>query len=181
MVNAMSAACTASRPKLEEIWVWLRQVVDPEIPIVSVVDLGIVRDVVWSGNDPDLCIVTVTPTYSACPATSVIREHICNELEAHGMRVQLQIRLSPPWTTDWISEEGKEKLRGFGIAPPKGPAVQPATPGLPVLNSFEKLQISCPRCGSQHTTVISQFGSTLCKALYRCDECLEPFDYFKCH
>lgn len=181
MVIATSAARTAIRPTVEEIWSWLREVADPEIPFVSVVDLGIVRDVGWSGDDRDLCNVTLTPTYSACPATSLIGHLICDELELHGLSVQLQIRLSPPWTTDWISEEGKEKLRSFGIAPPSGRVAQPAATGLPVLNTFERPHIACPRCGSHRITLISQFGSTLCKALYRCDECLEPFDYFKCH
>jgi ring-1,2-phenylacetyl-CoA epoxidase subunit PaaD len=181
MVNTTSTVCTAPRPVVEEIWSWLREIADPEIPVVSVVDLGIVRDAAWSDVDPGQCIVTVTPTYSACPAISLICQRICNELEAHGVRVQLQIRLSPAWSTDWISEEGKEKLRGFGIAPPSGPAAKPTTTGLLVLNTFDQLQIACPRCGSHRTTVISQFGSTLCKALYRCNECLEPFDYFKCH
>lgn len=181
MVSAVRAASTSTRPRVEEIWSWLRDVSDPEIPVVSVVDLGIVRDVTWSGEDPGLCIVTVTPTYSACPATSVIRQHICDALEARGVRVQLRIQLSPPWTTDWISKEGNEKLRNFGIAPPIGPVVQPATAGLPVLNTLDRPNIICPRCGSRRITVISQFGSTLCKALCRCNECLEPFDYFKCH
>ncbi len=181
MVNATSAGCIATRPTIEEIWSWLREVADPEIPVVSVVDLGIVRDVAWSRENPELCIVAVTPTYSACPATSVIQHRICDELKAHGVRAQMQIRLSPAWTTDWISEEGKEKLRSFGIAPPAGAVAQHATAELPALKTLHQPQIACPRCGSRRTTVISQFGSTLCKALYRCDECLEPFDYFKCH
>lgn len=181
MVSATSTAGAATRPTVEEIWFWLREVSDPEIPVVSVVDLGIVRDIVWSGADRDLFIVTLTPTYSACPATSMIQHRICDELEAHSVRVQLRISLSPPWTTDWISEEGKQKLYDFGIAPPAGPVDQHETAALPVLNAVDRPQIACPHCGSHRTSVISQFGSTLCKALYRCNECLEPFDYFKCH
>lgn len=181
MVSEVSAATASIRPRVEEIWSWLREVSDPEIPVVSVVDLGIVRDVTWNDEDHDLCIVTVTPTYSACPATSVIRQHISDHLEARGVRTRLQIRLSPPWTTDWISKEGKEKLRNFGIAPPIGPVVQPETTGRPILNAVDRPTIACPRCGSRRIAVISQFGSTLCKALCRCDTCLEPFDYFKCH
>jgi ring-1,2-phenylacetyl-CoA epoxidase subunit PaaD len=181
MVSAVRTAATAARSTVEEIWSWLREVADPEIPAVSIVDLGIVRDVAWSGADRDLFIVTLTPTYSACPAISTIRHRICDALEAHAVRVQLQIRLSPPWTTDWISQEGRQKLRGFGIAPPAEPVAQDATAALPVLNPADPPQIACPRCGSHRTSVISQFGSTLCKALYRCDECLEPFDYFKSH
>lgn len=181
MVSATSTASAVIRPTVEDIWSWLREVNDPEIPVVSVVDLGIVRDVAWSGDDPGLCIVTVSPTYSACPATSVIRHRIRGEFEAHGVRVQLRIRLSPAWTTDWISEEGREKLRSFDIAPPLGPAVPLPRNGLPVLNTPNQQNIACPHCGSYRITMISQFGSTLCKALCRCDECLEPFDYFKCH
>lgn len=181
MVSVTSAASTSARPRVEEIWSWLRDVSDPEIPVVSVVDLGIVRDVTWSSEDPGLCIVTVTPTYSACPATSIIRQHICNKLEAHGVRVHLQIQLSPAWTTDLISKEGKEKLRGFGVAPPMSAIVPPAATGLPIFTTVDRPTIACPRCGSRRITVISQFGSTLCKALCRCNECLEPFDYFKCH
>lgn len=181
MVSATNNARSVTRPTIEQVWSWLREVPDPEIPAVSVVDLGIVRDVAWSSEDPELCTVTVTPTYSACPATSVIQHDISDELVAHGLRVKLQIRLSPPWTTDWISEEGKQKLRGFGITPPVGQVRQPTTAGLPIFNALDQPQVACPRCGSHRTTMISQFGSTLCKALYRCDECLEPFDYFKCH
>jgi len=181
MVSETTAASTSTRPGVEQIWSWLGEVSDPEIPVVSVVDLGIVRDVTWSGEDPGLCIVTVTPTYSACPATSVIRQHIRDKLKAHGVRAQLRIRLSPAWTTDWISREGKEKLRSFGITPPMGAVAQPETTGLPILNTVDRPTITCPRCGSCRVTVISQFGSTLCKALCRCNECLEPFDYFKCH
>lgn len=181
MVTAIGAASAATRPSLEEIWFWLQAIADPEIPIISIVDLGIVRDVRWSGEDRGLCVVTVTPTYSACPATSVIRHNICETLESHRVQVHMRIQLSPAWTTDWISEEGKEKLRRFGIAPPSGLAAVPATKGLPVLNTFQQPQVACPRCGSHRITMISQFGSTLCKALCCCDECQEPFDYFKCH
>jgi ring-1,2-phenylacetyl-CoA epoxidase subunit PaaD len=181
MVNVTSAAAIATRPTVEEIRSWLREVLDPEIPVISVIDLGVVRDVTWSENDSSLCLVTITPTYSACPATSEIQHRICDKLVEHKLRAQLQIRLSPPWTTDWISEEGKQKLHVFGIAPPAGPAARHAAAGLPVLNTSDRPPVACPRCGSRRITMISQFGSTLCKALCRCDECLEPFDYFKCH
>ena len=142
----------------ESIWAVLRSVMDPEIPVISVVDLGIVRDV-----SPDE--VTITPTYSGCPATDVIERAIREELDAAGYRhVAIKTTLSPPWTTDWISEKGKEELVAYGIAPPE----------------LAKLA-TCPRCGSTDTEEVSRFGSTPCKAQWRCKDCLEPFDRFKCH
>jgi ring-1,2-phenylacetyl-CoA epoxidase subunit PaaD len=131
---------------------------DPEIPVVSVVDLGIVRDVT-----PDQ--VTITPTYSGCPATDVIHRDIRAALDGAGFRdTAIKTTLSPPWTTDWISERGKEALRRYGIAPPD--LAKTAT---------------CPQCGSTDTEEVSRFGSTPCKAQWRCKACLEPFDRFKCH
>ena len=136
----------------------LETVMDPEIPVVSVMDLGIVRDI---GADK----VTITPTYSGCPATDVIERTIREALDANGYRdVAIETALNPPWTTDWISEEGKEKLRAYGIAPPE--LAKAAT---------------CPQCGSTNTEEVSRFGSTPCKAQWRCKDCLEPFDRFKCH
>ena len=141
-----------------DIWAVLRSVMDPEIPVVSVVDLGIVRDVT-----PDQ--VTITPTYSGCPATDVIERTIRDDLDAAGFRnVAIKTTLSPPWTTDWISETGKQALREYGIAPPD--LAKAAT---------------CPQCGSTDTEEVSRFGSTPCKAQWRCKACLEPFDRFKCH
>ena len=146
-----------------QIWQWLAEVPDPEIPVISVVDLGIVRDVRWDG---DGWVVAVTPTYSGCPATIAISEDIKSLLKSRGVdALRLEMQLSPAWTTDWISEAGKARLREFGIAPPI-----PRT-GAP---------IACPRCSSTHTDKVSEFGSTPCKAQYRCSDCLEPFDYFKC-
>jgi ring-1,2-phenylacetyl-CoA epoxidase subunit PaaD len=142
----------------EAIWAVLRSVMDPEIPVVSVVDLGIVRDV-------SPAEVTITPTYSGCPATEVIERTIREELDAAGFReVVIKTVLSPPWTTDWISERGKEELVAYGIAPPD--LAKAAT---------------CPLCGSTNTEEVSRFGSTPCKAQWRCKACLEPFDRFKCH
>lgn len=159
---------------VEQVWTWLGEVPDPEVPAVSVVDLGIVRDVVW---DADALVVTVTPTYSGCPATAVISLAIEDALRARGIeRVRLERRIAPPWTTDWISEPAREKLRAFGIAPPVGKAA-----GLERMLARQPLTIACPRCGSTDTARISEFGSTPCKAQYRCKACLEPFDYFKCH
>jgi ring-1,2-phenylacetyl-CoA epoxidase subunit PaaD len=139
------------------IWSVLREVSDPEIPVVSVVDLGIVRSV--EGDR-----VVITPTYTGCPATQVIERDIRAALDAAGYRdVRIETVLSPPWTTDWISGEGRAKLHAYGIAPPTRQAVE------------------CPQCGSTQTEEISRFGSTPCKALWRCTACAEPFDLFKCH
>ena len=171
---------TATLPSLDEVWHWLSQVPDPEIPVLSLVDLGIVREVAW---DDDTLIVTVTPTYSGCPATGIINLDIERELNARGVaKVRLERRLSPPWTTDWMSAEGREKLRAYGIAPPVDDT---AADGRSLalarrLTSGSNLTVACPRCGSTQTEKVSQFGSTACKASYRCLSCLEPFDYFKC-
>ncbi|ACL58276.1 1,2-phenylacetyl-CoA epoxidase subunit PaaD [Methylobacterium nodulans] len=167
-------------PAIDEIWTWLAQVPDPEIPVISVVDLGIIRDVVW---EDDTLIVTVTPTYSGCPATSAINLAIEAALRAQGIEKLRLIRsLSPPWTTDWISIEGREKLLAYGIAPPiDGTAADGRLAGrIDRLAKGSNLAIRCPRCGSSETELISNFGSTPCKASRRCTACLEPFDYFKC-
>jgi len=157
----------------KEIWEILEEVTDPEIPVLTVVDLGVVRKVEkleqgWR--------VTITPTYSGCPAMNVIEINIRIALETKGIKpVEVHTILSPAWTTKWLSEKGKEKLEAYGIAPPvddtedKG-ALFP-----------EAKVVPCPNCGSKDTRMISQFGSTACKALYQCNDCLEPFDYFKCH
>ncbi|MEP4249826.1 1,2-phenylacetyl-CoA epoxidase subunit PaaD [Tateyamaria sp.] len=145
-----------------EIWSWLADVPDPEIPVISLVDLGIIRDVAWRDETLE---VTVTPTYSGCPATSVINFEIEAALRGHGIKnLSLKRQIAPPWTTDWLSDQGRVKLEAYGIAPPQaagGPQ-------------------HCPRCKSQSVERISQFGSTPCKAQWRCLDCLEPFDYFKC-
>jgi ring-1,2-phenylacetyl-CoA epoxidase subunit PaaD len=170
----------AARPDLETVRHWLAQVPDPEIPVISLTDLGIIRDVAWQG---DTLVVTVTPTYSGCPATTVINLDIETALRGHGIgKVRLDRQLSPPWTTDWITPEGREKLRAYGIAPPvDGTAADGRLAGrVARLAGTTNLVIACPRCGSTHTEKISQFGSTPCKASYRCTDCLEPFDYFKC-
>lgn len=167
-------------PDLETVRHWLSQVPDPEIPVISLTDLGIIRDVEWQD---DTLVVTVTPTYSGCPATSVINLDIETALRGHGIgKLRLERKLSPPWTTDWISAEGREKLRAYGIAPPvDGTAADGRLAGrVARLAGTSNLVIACPRCGSPRTEKISQFGSTPCKASYRCTDCLEPFDYFKC-
>lgn len=167
-------------PATDQIWRWLAEVPDPEIPVISITDLGIVRDVVW---DDDTLVVAVTPTYSGCPATAIINLDIETALRAKGIdKLRITRRLSPPWTTDWIDPAAREKLRAFGIAPPiDGTAADGRLMArADRLAGGGNLEIACPRCGSVKTEKISQFGSTPCKASYRCTDCLEPFDYFKC-
>ena len=166
-------------PPTERIWDWLSQVPDPEIPVISLTDLGIIRDVEWQG---DTLVVTVTPTYSGCPATGIINLDIETALRAHGIeKLELKRQLAPAWTTDWITPEGREKLRAYGIAPPiDGTAADGVLAGRVSRLMDNNLAIPCPRCGSSHTQKVSQFGSTPCKAQWRCKDCLEPFDYFKC-
>ena len=166
-------------PAPEEVWRWLGEVPDPEIPVISLTDLGIIRDVAWDG---DTLVVAVTPTYSGCPATTVINLDIETALRSHGIeKLRLERRLSPPWTTDWISEAGREKLRAYGIAPPiDGTAADGRLMARASRLAGSNLAVACPRCGSTRTEKVSQFGSTPCKANYRCSDCLEPFDYFKC-
>ena len=170
----------ALRPSVDQVWNWLRQVPDPEIPVISLTDLGIIRDVEWRGVT---LAGTVTPTYSGCHATTIINLDIATALTEKGLdKVKLERRLSPAWTTDWISAEGRRKLRDYGIAPPiDGTAADGVLmKRIDRLSGRSNLTIACPRCGSTHTHKISQFGSTPCKASYRCSDCLEPFDYFKC-
>lgn len=156
------------------IWSLLEAVNDPEVPVLSVVDLGIIRDVRMVEGKPE---IVLTPTYSGCPAMDVIRANIRIALLQHGYpEVTLTTVLSPAWTTDWMSEKGKDKLKAYGIAPPL-PSQQVCRQELFGRNEA----VSCPRCNSYHTTLISEFGSTACKALYRCEDCHEPFDHFKCH
>lgn len=161
-------------PTTEKIWSLLEEVTDPEVPVLSILDLGIVREV---RLEEDRVEVTVTPTYSGCPAMDVIRMNIRMALLQQGYKdVTIRTVLSPAWTTDWMSEKGKDKLRAYGIAAPM-PMQQVCHPGL----FRQEEAIPCPHCHSFHTSLISQFGSTACKALYRCEDCKEPFDYFKCH
>lgn len=151
-----------TRPDTDQIWAWLDQVPDPEIPVISLVDLGVIRAVEWVDDE---LRVTATPTYSGCPATNVINADIEAALRGHGIdKLKLKRQLSPAWTTDWISDKGRAALEAYGIAPPE-PNGAPER---------------CPRCGGGDLELTSQFGSTPCKALWRCRDCLEPFDYFKC-
>ncbi len=165
----------------EQVWDWLGEVSDPEIPVISIVDLGIVRAVEVLADDE--CVVTITPTYSGCPAMQVIADAVAEALRARGVaQVRLLTQLAPAWTTDSMSEAGKAKLRGYGIAPPAQQVVDISglTAGVR-RHALAQPRVACPLCGSVHTEPVSQFGSTPCKALYKCLDCREPFDYFKCH
>lgn len=160
-----------SREKVLKI---LDQITDPEIPVLRITDLGIVREVETDGGQVR---VTITPTYSGCPAMDVISMQIKMELLSAGFQqVEVIQQLAPAWTTDWMTERGKAQLQQYGIAPPL-PRQQVCSPD----RFASEEAVPCPRCRSHHTHRISEFGSTACKALYQCDDCLEPFDYFKCH
>lgn len=152
------------------IWKILETVKDPEVPVLSVVDLGVIRAVALEEQQ---VIVTITPTYTGCPAMDMISMHIKMALNAAGYPTTIQTVLSPAWTTDWMTENGKQQLKAYGIAPPMGKSFDQAY--------LDNLIVPCPQCNSTHTVLVSQFGSTACKALYKCEECKEPFDYFKCH
>lgn len=158
----------------EQVLGWLSEITDPEIPVLSITDLGIVREVSVDGK---AITVSITPTYSGCPAMDIIRMQIRMKLLEHGFDpVNIKEVLSPAWTTEWITGQGKARLAEYGIAPPN-PKQQVCEPG-----PFAAAEaVSCPRCHSYHTHLVSRFGSTPCKALYQCDDCQEPFDYFKCH
>ncbi len=158
----------------QPVWTILENVMDPEVPVLSVLDLGIVRHVSVNGGEVE---VTITPTYTGCPAMDVIKASIQMELLAAGYSpVSVKQVLSPAWTTDWMSEEGRRKLKEYGIAPPN-PQQQVCHQHLFAADEA----VQCPHCQSWHTRRISEFGSTACKALYQCNDCKEPFDYFKCH
>jgi ring-1,2-phenylacetyl-CoA epoxidase subunit PaaD len=145
--------------KINKIWELLNTVPDPEIPVISVVELGVIRDVIFSDNS---YVISITPTYSGCPAVKAFQDDIKICLEENGIEnFELKIVYSPVWTTDWMTEATKEKLKKYGIAPPSDSVV-------------------CPQCDSEKTELISEFGATACKALYKCSDCLEPFEFFKC-
>ena len=183
---------------LSSIWQWLENVCDPEVPVLHILDLGVVRSITLQNNtgkytsvataptplsfqaaprdvDQTDIILHITPTYTGCPAMGMITANIKLELLSHGLEnVQVIEVLSPAWTTDWMSESGKQKLLAYGIAPPQGKARIDRL-------LFSETAVACPQCGSSKTEQISAFGSTACKSLYRCLDCREPFDYFKCH
>jgi ring-1,2-phenylacetyl-CoA epoxidase subunit PaaD len=163
----------------EELVDILGTVKDPEVPVLSILDLGIVRNVEWIAVDEEKGAwkITITPTYSGCPAMDMISTQIRMALFAAGIHAfTIQTVLSPAWTTEWMTEAGKEKLRLYGIAPP-----HPLPKHYSDTAFVETEPVACPRCQSLHTHRISEFGSTACKALYQCADCKEPFDYFKCH
>lgn len=173
-----------NRVNREILLEWLGQVMDPEVPVVSIIDLGILRDVQWQDSPDVICIVTVTPTYSGCPATEVIAQSIRDALGARGVgQVEVRTQLSPAWTTDWMTPQGREALRAYGISPPAACAAN--SDGSAVIDiaalTRNKVLVPCPQCDSRQTRLLSQYGSTACKALYQCNSCLEPFDYFKPH
>ena len=155
----------------KDIWNYLEEVTDPEVPVLTIVDLGVVRSVSFTNNE---FIITITPTYSGCPAMKVIEEDIISSLKSKGIsNVKIELTLAPAWTTDWLTEAGRNKLREYGIAPPENEVDKSVLFSEPTI-------VTCPLCKSRNTKMVSQFGSTACKAHYQCNECLEPFDYFKC-
>lgn len=157
-------------PSESEIMALLSSVKDPEIPVLTVEDMGVIRSIEIDGNH---VTVKITPTYSGCPAMDVIEKEVRSVLTNAGVDVEVKTILSPPWTTDWISEHGKKKLLAVGIVPPQGSASKLSL-------TAQDPELNCPKCQSKNTQVISNFGSTACKALWKCNECLEPFEYFKC-
>lgn len=162
-----------SSSTIDPIWQILENVHDPEIPVLSILDLGVVRSV--EQNESGAIEVKITPTYSGCPAMDTIAVDIKAALEQAGYtHIKVTLVLHPAWSSDWLSESGKQKLLAYGIAPPVDTVQHPQA-----LFGAEPI-VPCPQCGSEHTTLVSQFGSTACKALYRCEDCREPFDYFKC-
>jgi ring-1,2-phenylacetyl-CoA epoxidase subunit PaaD len=166
---------TASAMSRGELLELLTAVKDPELPVIDIVELGIVRDVVVDG---DAVSVDITPTYSGCPALQMIEQEIIEVLRARGFAdVKVRNVFSPAWTTDWLSEETKQKLREYGIAPPTRAATENATELVTIRRS--RATVACPYCGSVNTEEKSEFGSTACKAIHFCNSCNQPFDYFK--
>lgn len=159
---------------IEKIWETLEPLTDPEIPVVTLRELGVLRDVREFGNGFE---VVITPTYSGCPAMGQIEDDIRASLKRAGISASVVTQLSPAWTTDWMSEEAKEKLRQYGIAPPHHTETQESV--VRFMPNRGGVSVACPHCGSKNTTLTAQFGSTACKALYKCLDCSEPFDYFK--
>lgn len=161
----------AAENQLNQIWEFIKEIPDPEIPVLTLTDLGIVKDVQLLEEHVH---VKITPTYIGCPAMKVFEDDIVAKLNENGFSdVAVEVILSPAWTTDWMTDEGKRKLMEYGISPPIGSADKS------VLGEAPK-SVTCPQCKSENTEMISAFGSTPCKSLYKCADCLEPFDYFKC-
>ena len=168
-----------NHPSLEQVWDSLAHLTDPEIPVVTLKEMGILRDVALDG---DTVVVTITPTYNGCPAMSQIEDDVRNALGERGWHAVVITCLSPAWSTDWMDATTHRKLREYGIAPPTGAAPASGQRGVHLVRRLgSSNSVPCPRCGSEQTTETSYFGSTACKALYKCLACLEPFDYFKPH
>jgi ring-1,2-phenylacetyl-CoA epoxidase subunit PaaD len=164
---------TAAKPLIPDLISQISDIPDPEVPVVTIAELGILREV---KEEDGKIIVTITPTYSGCPAMKAIENEIADILRKNSIQnFEVRYTFSPAWTTDWLNEEAREKLRQYGIAPPEKTSSDKS-----VLFIQQKIKL-CPRCNSSNTEMISAFGSTACKALYRCKNCGEPFDYFKCH
>ncbi|MGX5652230.1 1,2-phenylacetyl-CoA epoxidase subunit PaaD [Hydrogenophaga borbori] len=164
-------------PSLDAVRAAIAHLSDPEIPVVSLAELGILREVRLGGDG--VAEVVITPTYSGCPAMGQIEDDIRAALRDSGIAARVVTQLSPAWTTDWMAPAAREKLRAYGIAPPNGRAAQGGAQVVGFARRAASQPVPCPRCGSTHTTQTSPFGSTACKALYRCLDCLEPFDLFK--
>ena len=200
LVSTASASGAPPHSALAHVWQLLESLTDPEIPVVTLRELGILRDVrsAVAQDGTELLEVIITPTYSGCPAMGQIEDDVHNLLQAHGLKGKVKTQLAPAWTTDWITPEAKEKLRAYGIAPPHSGAdhdcqtqsgksngsgassiIQFAARSASNPGRHEQLAVPCPQCNSDNTTETSHFGSTACKALYRCLDCMEPFDYFK--
>ena len=202
MTLATTASASGAPPHsaLAHVWQLLESLTDPEIPVVTLRELGILRDVrtAQAQDGTEQLEVIITPTYSGCPAMGQIEDDVHNLLQAHGLKGKVKTQLAPAWTTDWITPEAKEKLRAYGIAPPHSGAdhdcqtlngnsngsgvssiIQFAARSASNPGRHEQLAVACPQCNSDNTTETSHFGSTACKALYRCLDCMEPFDYFK--
>ena len=200
LVSTASASGAPPHSALAHVWQLLESLTDPEIPVVTLRELGILRDVrtAQAQDGTELSEVIITPTYSGCPAMGQIEDDVHNLLQAHGLKGKVKTQLAPAWTTDWITPEAKEKLRAYGIAPPHSGAdhdcqtqssksngssassiIQFAARSASNPGRHEQLAVPCPQCNSDNTTETSHFGSTACKALYRCLDCMEPFDYFK--
>jgi ring-1,2-phenylacetyl-CoA epoxidase subunit PaaD len=200
LANSASASGAPLHSALGHVWQLLESLTDPEIPVVTLRELGILRDVrsAVAQDGTELLEVIITPTYSGCPAMGQIEDDVYNLLLVHGLKGKVKTQLAPAWTTDWITPEAKEKLRAYGIAPPHSGAdhdcqtqngksngsggssiIQFAARSASNPGRHEQLAVPCPQCNSDNTTETSHFGSTACKALYRCLDCMEPFDYFK--
>ena len=200
LATTASASGAPQHSALAHVWQLLESLTDPEIPVVTLRELGILRDVrsAVAQDGTELLEVIITPTYSGCPAMGQIEDDVHNLLQAHGLKGKVKTQLAPAWTTDWITPEAKEKLRAYGIAPPHSGAdhdcqtqssksngssassiIQFAARSASNPGRHEQLAVPCPQCNSDNTTETSHFGSTACKALYRCLDCMEPFDYFK--